>query len=187
MLDVLTRNWGWVVLRGIAAIIFGALTVIYPEISLKVMVLLFGVYAIVDGVALILMAVANRQGEDRWVSLLVGGVLAAGIGALTLLYPAITAMVLLAFIAAWAIVTGIAEIAAAVQLRKVIKNEWLLIIAGVFAVAFGVMLAMKPAEGAVAVALLIGAYAIVAGIVLLAFGFELRKWRKAQSTTAFAA
>ena len=186
MIDVITRNWGWVVLRGIAAIIFGAITVLYPAISLAVMVLFFGVYAIIDGVGLIVMAVANRQGEDRWVALLTGGVLAVGIGVVTLLYPAITAMALLAFIAAWAIVTGIAEITAAVELRKIIEHEWLLIMAGVLAVAFGVMLVVRPAQGAVAVALVIGAYAIISGAVLLAFGFELRKWGKTHGAAPIA-
>jgi uncharacterized membrane protein HdeD (DUF308 family) len=187
MLELLSRNWGWVVLRGAVGILFGVLTFVYPAVTLVTLVFLFGIYAIVDGVGMSVSAIANRRGQPRWVALLVGGLLGIAVGVATLLWPEITSVVLLALIATWAIITGLAEIVAAVQLRKELANEWLLVLAGVFGVAFGVLLVLNPAQGALAVVLLIGAYAVIYGSVLVAFGFKLRKWRTTHPTTAFAA
>lgn len=175
---VLTRNWGWVALRGVVAVLFGLLTFFYPAITLVTLVLLFGAYAFVDGIFMVVGAIANRRGEPRWVALLIGGLIGIGIGLLTLYRPAITAAALLGVIAAWAILTGIAEIAAAIRLRKEITSEWMLGLAGVLAVLFGVLLIVYPGAGAMAVTLWIGAYAFVTGILLIALGFQLRSWAR---------
>jgi uncharacterized membrane protein HdeD (DUF308 family) len=176
MVEALARSWGWVLLRGIAAILFGVLTLFNPGIALATLVLLFGAYALVDGVSLVVSAIANRKSEERWGALLIGGLLGIAAGIVTFLLPNITAIALLAVIAAWAIVVGIAEIVAAIELRKVIRDEWLLIVAGTASVAFGVFLIARPAAGALAVVLWIGVYAVVTGILLVALAFRLRSW-----------
>lgn len=174
MVTALARNWWVVGLRGLAALIFGLLTLVSPAISLAVLILLFGAYALVDGVFTMVAAIANRHGEPRWVALLISGVLGALIGVLTFLMPGVTGLVLLYFIAAWAIVRGVMEIVAAVQLRKVIKGEFWLILAGVLSVLFGILLFLFPGAGALAVVLWIGVFAIVFGILLIALAFRLR-------------
>lgn len=175
-MEVLSRNWGWVALRGVAAMLFGALTLFQPGISLAAMVLMFGAYAIVDGVAMIVWAIANRHDEPHWVSLIVGGLLGIAAGLVTFLSPAMTAVVLLVVIASWAMVTGIATIIAAIQARKEITGEWKLILSGLLSVALGVILLAAPLTGALAMAIWIGAYAVVDGALLIGLGFQLRSW-----------
>jgi uncharacterized membrane protein HdeD (DUF308 family) len=172
--NCLMRNWWAIALRGVAALVFGLLTIFYPGISLTVLVLFFGAYALINGLFVIVEAAANRRGEPHWLSLLVGGVLGVAIGIITFFLPALTGLALLYLIAAWAIITGIAEIAAAIRLRRAITNEWMLALAGVLSVAIGVALFVFPGAGALAVALWIGAYAIVFGILLIALAVRLR-------------
>ena len=105
MLTLLARNWGWVLLRGVAALIFGLLALFNPGITLVVLVILFGSYAIVDGIFTIISAIANRQGEPHWVALLINGLVSLAIGIVTFLWPGITALALLFLIAAWAVIT----------------------------------------------------------------------------------
>ena len=177
--DVLIRNWGLVALRGVAALVFGLLTLFNPAASVAALVLVFGAYALVYGVFTIVSAVANRHGEPHWVALLVNGILSVIIGVLTFLMPGMTALVLLYLIAAWAIVNGVLEIVVAIRLRRVIRGEWLLIIAGVLSVIFGLVLVLFPGAGALAVVLWIGAYATVLGILLIVLAFRLRRWGRA--------
>jgi uncharacterized membrane protein HdeD (DUF308 family) len=176
MVELLTRNWGWVVLRGVVAILFGLLALFLPGITLAVLVLWFGAYALVDGTFMAVSAIANRHGEARWGTLLFGGLLGMAVGISTIIVPEVTAFALLLLIAVWAIVMGILEIAAAVRLRKEITGEWMLIIAGVLAVAFGILIFAAPITGALAVTLWIGVYALISGSMLVALGFRLRNW-----------
>jgi uncharacterized membrane protein HdeD (DUF308 family) len=171
--DSLSRNWWAVSLRGLAGILFGIITFFAPGISLAALVLLFGAYALMDGVLAIVSAV-RRRGADRWWLLLLEGLVGIGAGVLTFLWPAITAIVLLYVIAAWALVTGVFEIAAAIRLRKAITGEWLLALSGIFSVALGVLLVLFPGPGALAVVIWIGAYAFVFGALLFALGLRLR-------------
>jgi uncharacterized membrane protein HdeD (DUF308 family) len=172
-LDSLSRNWWAVSLRGLAGILFGIITFFAPGISLAALVLLFGAYALMDGVLAIVTAV-RRRGADRWWLLLLEGLVGIAAGVLTFLLPAITAIALLYVIAAWALVTGAFEIAAAIRLRKVISGEWLLALSGIFSIALGVLLVMFPGPGALAVVIWIGAYAFVFGALLFALGLRLR-------------
>src|ERR687895_1313310 len=128
-LDSLTRNWWAIVLRGIAGILFGVITFFAPGISLAALVLLFGAYAFADGVLAIVTAV-RRRGTDRGWLLLLQGLVGIAAGVVTLLWPGITAIALLYVIAAWALVGGALQIAAAIRLRRVISGEWLLALAG---------------------------------------------------------
>jgi len=181
---LLSRNWGWIALRGLAAVVFGLLTLFDPRISLTALVLLWGAYAFVDGIFAIVSAVRDRRQEPHWVSLLVTGIAGVVAGLLTFFVPGITALVLLYFIAAWALITGIAEIVAAVRLRKVITGEWMLALAGLLSVIFGVFLFAFPGAGALTIVLWIGAYALVLGIVLLVLAFRLRAGGGARSAAA---
>jgi len=175
-LDSLTRNWWAVALRGLAGILFGIITFVSPGISLAALVLLFGAYAFADGVLSIVSAV-RRRGADRWWLLLLQGVVGIGAGVVTLLWPGITAIALLVVIAAWALVGGVLQVAAAIRLRKVITGEWLLALSGVLSIALGVLLVVFPGPGALALVIWIGAYAFVFGILLLVLGFKLRGLR----------
>jgi uncharacterized membrane protein HdeD (DUF308 family) len=171
--DGLSRNWWAVSLRGLAGILFGIITFFAPAISLAALVLLFGAYALVDGVLAIVTAV-RRRGADRWWLLLLEGLVGIAAGVLTFLWPAITAIALLYVIAAWALVTGAFEIAAAIRLRKAITGEWLLALSGIFSIGLGVLLVLFPGPGALAVTIWIGAYAFVFGALLFALGLRLR-------------
>jgi uncharacterized membrane protein HdeD (DUF308 family) len=184
--ETLTRNWAWVLVRGIAAVVFGLLTLSQPAITLAVLIAFFGAFVLVDGVFTIVSAVANRRTEPRWVALLVSGILSVVIAGLTFLMPGVTAIALLYLIAAWACVVGIAEIATAIRLRKVITGEWALILAGVLSVVFGLFLFVFPGAGALAVAVWIGAYAVVAGILISVLAFRLRNWGKSHGATMAA-
>jgi uncharacterized membrane protein HdeD (DUF308 family) len=175
-LDSLTRNWWAVALRGLAGILFGIITFVRPGISLAALVLLFGAYAFADGVLSIVSAV-RRRGADRWWLLLLHGIVGIGAGIVTWLWPGITALALVAVIAAWALMGGALQVAAAIRLRKVITGEWLLALGGVLSIALGVMLLVFPGPGALALVIWIGAYAFVFGIVLLVLGFRLRGLR----------
>jgi uncharacterized membrane protein HdeD (DUF308 family) len=184
MVEGLARNWWVVALRGAIAILFGVFTILNPAISLAALILLFGAYALVDGVFSVIAAITRRRNEPRWVALLVSGILGILIGVATALMPGVTALVLLYFIAAWAVVRGIFEIAAAIQLRRVIEGEFWLILAGVLSVAFGVLMFLFPGAGAIAVLLWIGVFAVVFGVMLLALAFRLRGWGRGHAQGA---
>jgi uncharacterized membrane protein HdeD (DUF308 family) len=173
MLLVYSRNWWTLAIRGVAAIIFGLFAFVWPGITLLVLVFLFGAYAFVDGVFAIVAGIRARE-HQRWWLLLIEGILSVIAGIMAFAVPGITAIALLVLIATWAIVTGILEVIAAIQMRKYITNEWLLALGAIASVVFGVLLLLRPAIGALAVLWLIGAYAIFFGIMLLALGFRLR-------------
>lgn len=177
MLTMLTRNWWLVALRGLLAVIFGIITMIWPGLSLTVLVLLFGGYAFVDGVFSLWAGFQQRSTNDRWWALLLEGLVGIGAGILTFLWPDITLLVLLYFIATWAIVTGIFEVVAAIRLRREIEGEWLLALSGILSVIFGILIILFPAAGLVTISWIIAAYAIVFGIVLIILGFRLRSMR----------
>src|SRR5439155_14286490 len=174
MLTQLARNWWVVALRGVAAILFGILAFIWPGLTVAALVLLFGAYALVDGVFAIVGAFQHRHEHDRWWVLLLEGIAGIIAGVLTFIYPGVTALVLLYFIAAWAIVTGIIEIVAAIRLRKEIHGEFWLALSGIFSLLFGVLIVLFPGAGALTVVWLIAAYAILFGITMLALAFRLR-------------
>ncbi len=177
MHTILARNWWAIALRGLFAVLFGVAAFVWPGITLVVLVLLWGAYALVDGIFALVAAVRAAERRGTWWPLVLEGILGIVAGVLTFIWPGITALVLLYLIAAWAILTGIAEIVAAVRLRRVLTGEWLLGLAGVVSIIFGVLLIVFPGAGALAVIWLIGAYALVFGIVLIVLGFRLRSWQ----------
>lgn len=171
MLHTLARNWWALGLRGLAAVLFGLLTFFVPGITLVTLVLLFGVYAFVDGIFNVIAFF--RVVSHHW-ALLAEGLIGIAAGVLTFVWPAITAIALLYVVAFWAILTGIFEIVAGIRLRSVIAHEWLLLLIGGLSLLFGVFILFAPGAGALAIVLWIGAYAFVFGIVLMALAFRLR-------------
>jgi uncharacterized membrane protein HdeD (DUF308 family) len=177
MFDLLSRYWWTLVLRGIASIIFGILAIVWPEITLATLVIFFGAYAFVDGVFAIVGVIGGwKKMDDHWL-LLLEGLLGVGIGALTLRTPGITATVLLMFIAAWALATGVLEIVGAIRLRKEIKGEFWLILSGMASIVLAVLLMFFPLAGALSLLWVISVYAVVFGVVLIISGLKLRSLR----------
>jgi uncharacterized membrane protein HdeD (DUF308 family) len=176
----LAERWWAIALRGVAAVLFGIFTFLSPAISLFALVLLFALYALTDGVFSLASAVRRARQKVSWGALVFHGLASLAAGVVALIWPNITALVLLLVIAAWALVTGVAQIIAAIRLRKEIRNEWWLGIAGALSVLFGILMFLFPGAGALAVVLWIGAYALVFGAVTLAFAFRLRAFKREQ-------
>ena len=174
MINTLAHNWWTLVLRGLAAILFGILAYVLPDITFTVLVLLFGAYALWDGVFALIGAV-RAQGERRWF-LILEGLVGVAAGLVTFFWPGAATLAILTIIAAWAIVTGIFEVIGAIRLRKEIEGEWFLLLSGLLSVLFGIALVIWPVAGLVAVTWMIGAYAIIFGILLMVLGFRLRNW-----------
>ncbi|MFD0688538.1 HdeD family acid-resistance protein [Actinomadura fibrosa] len=174
MFDLMTRHWWVLAVRGAFAVLFGIAAWVWPHITVLALVILFGLYALVDGVIALAEGVRGARGGPRGMLLLAG---AAGVvlGVVALAWPGITAFVLLMLIAAWAVVTGVFEIIAAVALRRELQGEWAYALTGAVSVLFGVLLFAWPASGAVAVAWLIGFFAILFGAALLGAAFRLRR------------
>ncbi len=180
MLIVYSSSWWAMALRGLAAILFGVLAFVWPRMTLTVLVFLWGAYALLDGVVAIAAGLKSHGEYKRWWVLLVEGILSVLAGVVAFIMPGITALVLLILIGAWAIFTGAFEIAAAIQMRKYITGEWLLALAGIASILFGVALLINPAVGALAVVWIIGAYSIVFGVLMVALGFKLKSLTHAE-------
>jgi uncharacterized membrane protein HdeD (DUF308 family) len=187
MLEYLTRHWWAVALRGALAVAFGVVAWIWPDITLHALVLLFGFYALVDGLlALAALLLGGSLVRERRGWLIVEGIAGIAAGVIAFVWPGITALVLLYLIAVWAIATGILEIAVAVWLRRELRGEWLLALGGVVSVVFGVFLIVRPGEGAIAVIWAIGVFAIVFGVALIGLGLRLRRIGRGLSGPAMA-
>ena len=174
MTTLISKMWWAIVIRGLCALIFGILTFVWPQATIGALILLFGVYALVDGVFTLAAAFSHPEsGSMRWL-LVLEGVVSIAAGVLTFFWPQVTGLVLLYFIASWAILTGIFEVIAAIRLRKEITGELFLALSGIASIVFGVLLFLYPSAGALAVITIIGIYAIVFGILLLVLGLRLR-------------
>jgi uncharacterized membrane protein HdeD (DUF308 family) len=173
MLQSMARSWWVWLLRGIAAIVFGIIAFVSPAATLLALVIVFGIYAIFDGVLAVVTAFQIREVAKHWWVVLLEGLAGILFGIIALVYPLITAGALLLLIAFWAVVTGIMEIIAAIRLRREITNEWSLILTGIFSVILGVMLFVFPGAG-LALVWTIGLYAVFFGVLMIIFGFEVR-------------
>ena len=172
--DLLAENWWLLALRGVAAILFGILAFIWPGITLVALVYLFGAYAFANGILSFAVAFKGRRGRRHSAALIFGGIVSIITALITFFLPGITALGLVLLIAAWAIANGVAEIAAAIRLRKVISNEWLLVLAGILSIVFGIILLFQPGVGALALVFWIGAWMIVIGVLLCILAFRVR-------------
>lgn len=179
MISLIANHWWVFLLRGVFAIIFGVLALTMPGVTLASLVLLWGIYALSDGLIALFVALFGKSvDENRWLIGLQGviGVLA---GFLTLLYPAATGLALLLFIAAWSIAVGALQIAAAIQLRKEIKGEFWMILSGVISILFAFLVIARPGEGALALLFIIAFYAFLFGALMIAFSLRLRGMKTA--------
>ncbi len=179
LLRSLADNWWLLLLRGLAAVAFGVLAIIWPGLTLITLTWLWGAYALSDGVIAIWAALNASDGDagPRW-WLGLSGVASIIAGIVAFWYTGVTTMVLLMFIAAWAIVIGATQIWGAIALRNVLPNEWLLILNGVLSIAFGVILMVQPGAGALAVAWMIAWFAIFFGCLYIALAFRLRQYKR---------
>ena len=174
----LAGMWWALLIRGIFAVFFGLVALLWPGVTLLALVLLFGVYAFVGGILAIVFASGQEDRDVRWLVLL-EGVLGIVLGVVAFLWPGAAALALLYIIAAWAIITGIFQIAAAVGLRRMISGEWSLVLGGVASVVFGVLLAVWPMSGLLALVWIFGIYALVFGIMQLVLGYRVRRMQHA--------
>jgi uncharacterized membrane protein HdeD (DUF308 family) len=161
------------IVRGIVAIAFGIIAFLWPGITIAALVLLFGGYAIVDGITNVVLGFSRAGEHHRWAYVLMGLVgIAAGV--LTFAWPAITGLALVWLIAGWAFAMGIIELVAAIKLRHLISGEWLLVLSAIAAILVGIFIAAYPGAGAVAIAWMLGAYALATGIMLISLGAQLK-------------
>lgn len=174
MLRTLAQNWWALVLRGVCAVLFGLMAFAWPGITLAVLILFYGAYALVEGVLAVAWALVGRHGGSFPWGVLLAGLAGVVVGIWTFMYPGLTALALVYLIAAWAAVRGIFEIIAAFHLRKEIDNEWLLALSGLLSLGLGLFLFAAPGAGALAVLWWIGAFAIVLGVLEIILGFRLK-------------
>ena len=173
---ILAHNWWMLLLRGVLAFVFGLLCFAYPDVTLRLLAVVFGSYMLIDGVLAIAAAITRGKTQPRWWSTLIEGIVGSVIGVLIVSWPGITPLGLLYLIATWAILTGIFKIGAAIRLRRYIIGEWLLLLSGVGSVVCGVLLFFMHGSGALAVLFWIGAYAVTIGLFLVVVALRLRRW-----------
>jgi uncharacterized membrane protein HdeD (DUF308 family) len=171
-LPMLAGNWWALLLRGIAAVLFGLAALFWPGLTLVVLIVFFGAYALVDGVFAIVAGIRGSEGS-RWL-LLAEGVLGALAGLVVFFWPGMTATVLLFLISAWAIFTGLLKVVMTIAFRREVENEWLMGLSGALSVLFGVVLAVWPGAGLLSLVWLVGIYALIFGVALIVLGFRAR-------------
>jgi uncharacterized membrane protein HdeD (DUF308 family) len=184
--SLLFTHWWSPVIRGVIAIAFGLMALAVPGISLLALIVLFGAYALAAGIANIVAFFRKLRTEERWWGLLLEGIVGIAAGLVTLFWPHITAVALLFVIAAWAIASGFLEVITAVRVRKLVKGEWLLALSGVLSIAFGVLLLSSPHAGLLVLVYLVGIYALMFGVLLIAFGIRIHSFDRQHPKPAFA-
>jgi len=173
MLTGMLKHWWILVIRGLVSILFAVLAFTQPSLTFAALVILLGIFILLDGLAAVVLALRTRDDHD-WGVVLLEGLLGVGLGVATLLYPAMTAGLLVLFVALWCLITGIFEISAAIRLRKEIDNEWMLGLAGFVSIALGGLMLFRPDAGAISIIWWIGAYAAFFGLLLVGLGIKLR-------------
>ncbi len=174
LLETLKRHWWIPVLRGVAAIIFGVIAFTHPVMAAVTLVWFFGAWVLIDGIFRIVGALGHRDSDPDWGFNLIIGILGVIVGLLTFHAPAITALALVIYIAAWALMIGATEIALAIKMRREIKGEWFLILMGLASIIFAGPLFWNPLAGAAALIWIIAWYAVIMGVLAIIFGFRLR-------------
>ena len=182
MRDLLARSWWMFAWRGAVAVLFGVLAWMWPGLTLLWLVAMFAAYTILGGGAAIVSSVRHRQADQGWWLIMLWGIISVAAGILAIFYPGLTALALVLLMGATALVTGIFDIVVAIRLRKVLRREWLLILSGVVAIAFGVLVLFFPGAGALALVWLISFYAVLSGVLLLSLAWQARKWGSGRTT-----
>ena len=172
--QVSSRTWWLLALRGVLSIILGLVALLAPGIALLAFITVFAVYAILDGVTAVIVALRERGVLRRWGLVLAEGILSILAGVFAFAYPGETAIILLYIVAAWAIITGIMEIAAVFVIRGSMAQEWSLAIAGILSVLFGIVLFIRPGLGLLSILWLVGIYAIIFGVLFIVRAFQFR-------------
>ncbi|KTF16263.1 HdeD family acid-resistance protein [Pseudoalteromonas sp. H105] len=173
--NTLSKNWSLLFVRGFIAVIFGVITWFAPEVSLKIMLLFFSGYFLFDGILRVWVAWNSKQQNPYWHWLLFAGGLSIIAGLVSLFAPNVTAILLLYYVAAWAIAIGAVEIIIAIRLKAEIAGEWFLIITGAISVFFGVYLVFNPSAGIHALLWLVATYAVIFGSLIMGFSLKLKK------------
>lgn len=176
--DLYKSAWWMLLVRGIFLVLFGILATTWPGLALYTLIVFFGVFALVHGLMALIGSIANRAGNRDWWLVMLEGIVGIIIGVMTFAWPGLTGLVLAHFIAAWAVIMGILRIYGAIKLRREIEGEWLLIISGLISLLFGIFVFARPLTGAVAIAWLIGLYAIVFGVLGIVLSFRIKSWQK---------
>ncbi len=174
MFTSMLKHWWMLVLRGLVSILFAVLAFTLPELTFTALVLMLGIFILLDGITTVILALRTRADRGEWIVLL-EGLLSVGLGLAMLFYPNVTAALFVTFVALWCLVTGVFEISTAIRLREEIDNEWMLGLAGVVSIALGILMLVNPSAGAVSIIWWIGMYALFFGLLLVALGFKLRR------------
>jgi uncharacterized membrane protein HdeD (DUF308 family) len=174
MVRALSKVWWAFLIRGIVAILFGLMLWFRPGLSLAALVMFFGAWMLVDGVFTIFSSIANRKANADWGWMLVGGIMSALLGVLTLRAPGLTAIVLILYIAVWAIMLGIGQIALGWRIRKEIEDEWMLFLGGTLALLFGISILWNPGAGAFGILWMIAFFSVLFGLSLVILSFRLK-------------
>ena len=172
----LAKNWWMFLARGILAILLGLIALFWPDVAFVSLVLLIGVFALVNGIIAIVSAFTSNAKSENWWWLIAEGVFGIVLGLLSIFQPQAMVKAWLILIAAWLIITGIFEIITAIALRKVIEGEFWMILAGSIALLFGFLLLASPTLGIAAIGIIIGIFAILFGIILILFAIGLKKY-----------
>ena len=176
MEKAVTRSSWLLALGGVVAVIFGIVALVLPGITLGALVILFGAFALIGGVLTLVGGLDRATDHARhWIPMVFSGLFGVAIGVFTFFRPEITALSLVYLIAVWAVLTGILEFVAGVELTGQASGAWALWLGGLVSVAFGVFIALRPAGGALAIVWLIGIYAIVFGVLRIIYGYRLHK------------
>jgi len=173
----LTKNWGLFTLRGLLAIIFGILIVIWPSTSILALVIFFGAYVLVEGIFLLIISAAFKGGGGDRAWIIFSGIVGIAAGIMTFVWPGITAVVLLYIIAIWALITGIFQLIFAFVIPINTGNRMLLGLAGAFSIILGIFLVARPGQGALTVVWIIGLFAVMFGVYQIAVGIFLKALR----------
>jgi uncharacterized membrane protein HdeD (DUF308 family) len=175
----LSRHWWWLALRGIAMILFGIIALAWRGDTLGSFMLLFGGFALVDGLLTIFIALTNVAGNKRW-WIVLHGFVSIDIALFTFFWTESAATILVYLVAAWALITGILELVGGWELRQNISNQWLLILSGMASIIFGWLIIRFPIPSTDVsnLAGMIAGFAIIFGLLTLAMSLNLRSLRK---------
>ncbi|MDQ7775853.1 HdeD family acid-resistance protein [Paracoccus aminovorans] len=179
LVRIMSENWWVLLLRGIAAVVFGLIALAMPGLTLFVLLITFGVYAVFDGILAIVTGFRRKGQDEQWWAWALDGLLSVLIGLMALFWPAATAVVFVLWMAAWAIVAGIFRIIAAIRLRREIEGEWALGLSGLLLALWGILLVLLPAAGLLGLAWMIGTLAVLIGVVLIVLAFRLKRLKTA--------